>query len=88
VKRFLPLATAAAVSLALGFAAGVALAAPQALFDADNALLKAEALLLTVSGEGLTGKPLKQLVKSRDRALLRIEQAREAVADAILAADS
>jgi hypothetical protein len=90
VRRFIPASLAAALvaALGLGFAAGVAYAADQRLYDADNALLKAEALLLEASDGGLTGKHLKQFAKSRDRAILRVQQAREAIASAILAADS
>jgi hypothetical protein len=82
------LAVALVVTLGLGFWAGVGYAADQSLFDADNALQKAEALLLTVSDSGLTGKNLKRFVRSRDRAIRRVQQAREEIAKAILVADS
>jgi hypothetical protein len=90
VKRFIPASPAVAlvVALGLGFAAGVAYAADQRLYDADNALQKAEALLLEASDGGLTGKHLKRFVRSRDRAILRVQQAREEIASAILASDS
>jgi hypothetical protein len=82
------LAAALLLALALGFRAGIAYAADQNLHDADNALQKAEALLQAVSEGGLTGKDLKQYAKSRDRAILRVQQAREEIAKAILVADS
>ena len=82
------LAVALLVALGLGFWAGIAYAADQNLHDADNSLQKAEALLLAVSGGALTGKDLKQFVRSRDRAILRVQQAREEIEKAILVADS